>query len=668
MTVVLPTVADSLVNPFRDRIVGDAWDRQSASDVAVIHKSVFDACLRALSELRCGDASGGMIIHGAAGSGKTHLIRRLREHLTAHLATPNLCQLEQIFAYVRLDTSPQAIARHVRNRVANDLLRRSGCDDANQFELMVIARLMAYRHAEGDMLHWWAYFRQEHAGELDKMLFEVGDQCGLSANFVSVLKHLVARTHRLDVAAWLRGESLSASAYDRLGIGMPADENPEAEALNALRDIARLAGSHLPLVICFDQVEALQTEANDARSLFAYGQLQRNLCSSNRNLLLISCMQSSLFAQLRQVLPGYQFAAVTVFHSQVLNPLTFDEAELLLQARLRSVSTAAHRPAGAAELWPLSRDEIRQWVGLHGTTPRQLLFRAAERFDQQTVAVGGERDPMPPEPDGSLPDWLGRTWEELSEQAGKNQGPNDTVETLRNSLPDLLHLLEPQWRVTDEHLPGLEYLIEGEDREARVGIALLDNSPQRLPRQLQRILEHVAQSSKLHKLVLLRDARLPIGRTAPVTRDRLTRLEQADAVVHWIAPQVIAAIAAARSMLASAIAGDLSFRGETVTHRCVIDWLRANLPDAVKETVEVLVLPAVGRGLGPTLVERLQEIMLAVPVRTRDEIAASLGATPQEVEDVVRSRPDLFGLVSGTPTAVFSARLSSRCLQAVPLQ
>ncbi len=158
--------------------------RLAPNDVASIHRKVFEACLHAVDQVRDLGIPGGMIVYGMAGSGKTHLVRRLREELTTHLRTPNLSELRQIFAYVRLDTSAQAIARHVRNRVATDLLRKSQVSGVSQFEWMVVARLMALLDGDGDMLYYWEYLRSKSSAEIEDALLNLGETCGLSSTFV----------------------------------------------------------------------------------------------------------------------------------------------------------------------------------------------------------------------------------------------------------------------------------------------------------------------------------------------------------------------------------------------------------------------------------------------------------------------------------------------------
>src|SRR6185436_16116275 len=69
------------VNPFRETIVANPWD-VARVDVPEIHGDVFEQCLRGIDHVRKSRHSAGLLIHGEAGSGKTHLLSRLCSHLT----------------------------------------------------------------------------------------------------------------------------------------------------------------------------------------------------------------------------------------------------------------------------------------------------------------------------------------------------------------------------------------------------------------------------------------------------------------------------------------------------------------------------------------------------------------------------------------------------------
>jgi hypothetical protein len=66
---------DVIRNPFSSTVTGDPWEagqRGFAVDVSEIHSDVFELCLRAIAAVRNDRSSNGVLIHGVAGSGKTH--------------------------------------------------------------------------------------------------------------------------------------------------------------------------------------------------------------------------------------------------------------------------------------------------------------------------------------------------------------------------------------------------------------------------------------------------------------------------------------------------------------------------------------------------------------------------------------------------------------------
>ena len=112
-----------ILNPFRDTIVSDPW-RPSATDVPEIHADVFQTCCLALEEVRSKGSSSSVLIHGEPGSGKTHLLARLRLHCKGvEACAVDPIQPETVFVAVRLQTGPQRLWRHLRRSFVELLAR-----------------------------------------------------------------------------------------------------------------------------------------------------------------------------------------------------------------------------------------------------------------------------------------------------------------------------------------------------------------------------------------------------------------------------------------------------------------------------------------------------------------------------------------------------------------
>lgn len=638
----------SLGNPFRGSIVGDPWKPGGIdSDVARIHKRVFDTCCAAVDAARSGRGSAGVIINGEPGSGKTHLIARLRKQLTEHLLIPNLEVPRQVFACVRLDSCASSLARHVRRRVVDDLLRRSG--GPSQFERLVVARMMEFDNGAGHIALWWEHFREERTDDCLPLLTELCLQDSISPTFVQVLVHLVRQQHRLEVMAWLRGDPLTPAALEKLGVASEdPEEHPEQLAARFLSDLLRLAGGNSPLVLCFDQVEALQQTPDDVQSLFTFGQLISQLHDADNNLAIISCMQSSLYRDVVRSLPAPLLDRISGFATESLNPLDEELAALLLGHRLQVAGIDRFRPAGADSLWPFTHRDVAAMVGSTGISPRRLLEQAARRFDQFAERpVAAARDPLADE------------WEKRLEQAYRDSSEQETPQILRASIPHLFTITHPDWKVqldpTQDDL--LDVVVTAPQGAARIGIKVCDSSPIRLSAQLRKLCQRFPQTLNVGKLVLLRDERSPISRTAAATQKYLQQLEASEAHYLRVAPEAVAALNALRELLADARSGDLSFAGGHVSADTVIEWLRSVMPPPLAELAEQLTAPATeDHSTEDSVVERLQESLARRRVCAVAEIAAELGCSIPKLMADAAERPDMFGVLEGAQPVIFSVR------------
>src|SRR5271157_2417500 len=133
-------------NPFRSWIVGDAWELPEA-DVSDIGKQAFDACRRAIAATLAERRTTAVFVTGEPGSGKTHLMRRLRAHLAE---SPDERLRETLFVYIRLSTTSRTLWRHLRRRIADDLMRPKS-DGSLQLESLVY-RVLAGAGSRGAVL------------------------------------------------------------------------------------------------------------------------------------------------------------------------------------------------------------------------------------------------------------------------------------------------------------------------------------------------------------------------------------------------------------------------------------------------------------------------------------------------------------------------------------
>ncbi len=652
-------------NPFHGAVVGDPWMvSDSVADVGAIHRSVFDTCCQAVEEARHappGSSGRGLLIHGQPGSGKTHLIGRLRRRLIDDCTQPTWQQLSQAFAYVRLNTNPSSLARHVRRCVASDLLRAGG-NVPCQLERMVISRLMEVAQGDGDMSLWREFLLDDRPDDLEGLLEELRFRENLTPSFTRVLGFLFQRQHRLDITNWLRGDPLTESAWQRLDLAPDtSDEDPELPAQRMLIDFMRLAGANVPLVLCFDQIEALQTTPDDREAFYRFGNLLMELADSDPNVVLISCLQSSRYELLQEAVSGAAHDRISSRARLALDPLNLDQASQLLIRRLAPLAEA--RPAGQSPLWPFAKGDLEDMVGPRGCSPRELIERAAQRFEAlRTGAV----TTVPP----SVEHWFEEEWERREEHSQQSNTPEATAEILTDGIPRLLSVIAPDWKVASNWQGvAIDYILTAPREEARVGIKICEEQGNSLMARLRTLATLFPGKLNLHKLILLRDERHPISKHAVKTREHLTTLEKNDAIFLPVAPQTLAALDALRQLLSDAAAGDLACGAETITSERVLEWLRSHLPDSLKELAETLVTPSGGavEEPGTVYLSSLQEWLSVRCLARWSDAMAAIEVGGQQADALLTAaeqRTDLFGVIHGEPTVVFSSRMSSPSLVA----
>ncbi len=639
------------MNPFRETIVSDPW-RAPGADVPEIHADVFDECLRGIGHVRRAGRSAALLIHGGAGSGKTHLLSRLRNRLTLQMPT-DTNRDECLFVWVRLQASPRMIWRHVRRTLVEDWFRPVR-GQRTQFERVLFRRLAEVRVAEGDLERWYEYMLDTDRPGLDELLDRVADSLDLDRNTTIAFKHLAFGQHRRDLRAWLAGDSLPEAALARLDLSQDegTDEEREHQARQVVVMLCRLAGNDLPILLSLDQVEALQTSAGDREGLFAFGQLVSTLHDETSNVLLVSCVQSAFATELKEHARLADYDRMTSLGARSLAPLTLSQAKHLIAARLTVADPSAMRPNVAGACWPLDEEELPRLVAPGDLTPRRLLAHCAERFDTLAARPLSVMSPAV----RSIDTFLDEEWPSRVEQSIAANQPERTEDIVRHGLPLLLNLISPQWKlVRDEQMPDVALVFDKSSRRTGVTICTQRNMTS-LAAKLRRLKSQFAPQ-RLARLVIIRDSRVPISKGAKVARQSLDELERQGAVIAHPTTEVLATLDALRGLLSDSKSGDLAHDGEAVGPRTVEDWLKTHLSDSLRSFADELVgvdSPTVDPlAAGWLDLEKLTALLADRPILSLDEVASLLGRPNAAVTATIQRHPDHIGLLNGPPAVVF---------------
>ncbi len=436
------------MNPFRETIVASPWETTRA-DVPQIHGQVFDRCLEGIAHVRQTSRSAALLIHGEAGSGKTHLLGRLRTRLAPQAPTATH-RSECLYVWVRLQTTPRMIWRTLRRTLVDDWFRPvAGVQ--SQFQRILFHRLAEIRPAEGDLERWYEYMLDEVPEGLAELMERIAKNLDLDRNTAVAFRHIAFGRHIRDLRAWLAGTSLPQAALDRMDLAQDdgTDEEREDQSRQIVLMLCRLAGNGLPIVLSFDQVEALQSVPQDYDALYTFGQLISTLHDGTTNTLLVSCVQSAFQTELADHARKADYDRMTSLGALSLDPLNRGEADQLIAAR----RAAAGDIAAVDNCWPLQPREFEDLFTNGSVSPRRLLSLCATRFETRTVTrrprakrhAEPEGMPVPTaSPAERMATFLEETWQIAVEQKLATNAPEKTEEIVRHGLPLLVKLAAPR--------------------------------------------------------------------------------------------------------------------------------------------------------------------------------------------------------------------------------
>ncbi|MCI0390129.1 MAG: AAA family ATPase [Acidobacteria bacterium] len=644
----------SIFNPFHSSVVSDPWEAPE-TDITSVHQYAFSRCCEAVAAIRARPHATSVLLYGQPGSGKTHLLARLRARVARDAqANGSGGMQEAIFVSVRLHTSARMIWRHLRDCLVGDLLRHSS-SGGPQLERLLLSLLSKHGLINGDGHLWLAEKSQEarletlRCHELEGLFDLIDGEGRLSYNLRAVLGHLLFGRHRGLAAAWLRGASLPETALQRLEIAPEQDGDDELEELahQLVIALSSLATAELPLIFCFDQIEALQLDPQDASGLIAFGQMISALQAETRHTLLISCVQAVLHGALGQFVRAADLDRIKEFGEFSLYPLTWEEAQQLIKARMDALpELKGLRATHLDSLWPLRESEIRTVFIGASCIARRLITHCAALFEAQR---GGAAVAIPASPTVEV--FLNQALEERRRKALDSSEPSQTNQIITHGLPSLLWLTGARWRQQSQNVPvGVDMLFEGPAGSVAIGVC--NNRPgPGLVKKLDQ-LRKLAEDAPETRLIMLRDSRLPIGPTAIKTRETRELLLQKGA--RWVEPsaEALAALDALRRLLSDAKSGELHNRGDTVELKTVQDWLMQNLSVELKDILNE-VLP--GDVIPPPeeLYEEIAELLGRLHMLSVTDVAALLGREDDEVGACAQRHSERIGVLGDPPTVLF---------------
>jgi hypothetical protein len=552
-----------------------------------------------------------------------------------------------------LQTSPHRLWQHLRKTFVEDLLHRFP-DGTTQLQ-----RLVACRFAEGDRnkrrppalwLKWITNpAHRDHSGWKRILLPWLEREAHIGFSVQRVLYHLITGHHVLEAGAWLKGEDrLSDEAVALMGIGQDEEGQTEDSAREMVLALCRLASPLMPVTFCFDQIEALQTSKNDQESLFLFGQMGASIFNSSNNALLISCIQSSVLDAFKASIREADFDRIAQ-RQETLNPLDRNLARLLIQSRLKCNEELAcfrakhpHKP-----LWPMEADDLDTlFAHSPAQTARKIISSAASLFEKfQTGQAPSPQDPT---------EFIRKEFDRRRDAAlALDEAESDA--TLAHGLPLLAEILGGQWGKETQPDRDIDLLLTHGDK--RVAVSICNHQNMRsLAARLKRLMDWHTRN-KGGELVLIRDGRLPISKTAVVTKSRLESLVAKGVSLGRPDAETLAALQALRSLISDARSGDLHDSGEPIGPRTVEEWLFQNLDSKLTALFgQIVGASETPEETDSELMNSILEVLRKLKIIEIEKLAEEIRQAVPVIEDIVKKHPGRIGWLHGPPAVLFDYR------------
>lgn len=589
-------LSPDLPNPFSVHKADDTVTLP-AGDVPDLHAAVVRDCLAAVTRAEQARQTIGVTVVGEAGSGKSHLLARLRRHFAA---VPRV-----VFAAVRLTNAYSGrLWRPLQTQLVGELLRQYP-EPGNAANGLL--RLLRNRFPEwatsagataGNLLSW--LLGRSPDADLGPHLEEADPDCSLHLGLVRALSQLGRTSSTRLALAWLRGQSLTDDDLQRLGLPVAdtSEQEQEAQAQDVVLSLLRLAAGTTTVVLCFDEIEAIQAGSRDTGVLCQFGTMLTTLLAQQGPLAVVTSVRPMLYMELRK--------AAEVSHLQkiaqvvtAMPVITLEEARGLARARLDAEpilrELRARRPDEPD--WPFAPTFLS---ALHqqerrSLMPRQLIM--ACRAELERLKAGKPVEAA--RPAGRRGVSFFESWARRRDRALASPQEASFEEVMSRALPWLADLTGASLVRGDVVPMGLRdvdlVFLPRHDGQRQLGISFCNQRPGVLRWRLPRLMKQWREAKggdTLGELVILRSAAAE-DETTDFARQQLTELQTAGARTLVVGAALLAELTAFQSLLVAAQGGLLTNQNGGVIDTSQYDaWAKGNLTVAVWRFLDVLFQPA----------------------------------------------------------------------------
>ncbi|MBE9228198.1 ATP-binding protein [Phormidium sp. LEGE 05292] len=355
------------VNPFDPTTFkqGHFWREKqvSAFKVDSIHQEALLELEGIVDTITNDHCSRTVMLAGDSGSGKTYFLGRLKSDLND----------KAFFAYISPWPDSDGIWRHILRYTVDSLMCVPEGQEESQLMLWLKSlsaftkRSLKQRIFDDNV---WDLLRSDRQNFI-KHFKQTYREAGIynADSFFGVLHDLIDPELYPLACEWLRGEDLSDESLQVLKVKRSIET--EEAACEILSNFGRISTETQPIVLCFDQLEAISRLPDgtlDLQALFSVNSKIQN--EKWNNFLIIISITTDIWRQNSNRI--HQSDKAGIYKVILLKRISLEQAEALWGFRLYPIHIQAN-PRPNSPILPLTKKDLEQKFPGGKTDPRNVL-------------------------------------------------------------------------------------------------------------------------------------------------------------------------------------------------------------------------------------------------------------------------------------------------------
>lgn len=350
----LETIIKQSINPFDTANFkkGNFWEEEQPQDLNVnsIHKEVLESIEQTLTQVAKDKKSRTIRLEGDSGSGKTHLLGRLKKTLNR----------KAFFAHIIASIQAEYVFQYTLRKTIESLMFIP--EGETESQLLLWLKRIIKQQREG--------VTQRILGKrktfINKMKAAYPSGIWNPNSFFSVLYALTQPDLYALACGWLKGDDLDDEDLKVLGAKVTIET--EDDAMNLLANFSRISNSTLPIVLCFDEIDISHDREELLKSI-----LRLNMIIQSQKLKKFLVILSVITNTWKEHENSIAVSLKSPINQTLsLKPITKEQIEVLWSVHLRPLHQQLEKQP-ESRIAPLTQQDLVSYFPSGKTDPRNTL-------------------------------------------------------------------------------------------------------------------------------------------------------------------------------------------------------------------------------------------------------------------------------------------------------